>query len=242
MGTITRVDSGLGPHRAGVIAIPVSRLFLHHTVTPFWTGVQAARNLQAIARSRGFLDISYSWLADRQGNEIEGRGWAREGAHTAGFNTTAHALSLIGNLESSVVPDGMIRGAVRIVRRHRAVGPGRITHGHRDVAQTACPGRHAYTRMAAINAATGAATPPVPVPSLIGGPTVDVPLPVLKRGAQGGAVRSLQTLLNAKAGQGLKVDGDFGPATEIAVRNVQAFFRLSVDGVVGGQTWPTLFL
>lgn len=160
MATLTRADWGAGPHRAGTIRTPVSRLFLHHTVTPFWVGAQAARNVQAIARSRGFLDISYSWLTDRQGNEIEGRGWGRQGAHTRGYNSTSHAVSLIGNLEASPLPAGMIRGAVRLVRRHARYGP-RITHGHRDVAQTACPGRHAYARIAAINAATsGTPTPP----------------------------------------------------------------------------------
>lgn len=161
MAVLTRADWSAGPHRAGIIRTPVSRLFLHHTVTPFWVSTQAARNLQAIARSRGFLDISYSWLTDRQGNEIEGRGWGRDGAHTSGFNSTAHAISLVGNLEARPMPAGMIRGAVRLVRRHRPYGPDRITHGHRDVASTACPGYHAYARVAEINRAASG-TPSLP--------------------------------------------------------------------------------
>lgn len=148
-----------GPHRAGVIATPVSRLFEHHSVTPQWIGAQAARNLQRIARERGFLDVSYSGLADRQGTTIEGRGWGRSGAHTRNFNSTSHALCLVGNFETDIVPDGMIRGMVRAVRDHRRVGPGHITHVHRQVAQTVCPGRHGVAAVPTINAAaTG--TPP----------------------------------------------------------------------------------
>jgi peptidoglycan hydrolase-like protein with peptidoglycan-binding domain len=55
-------------------------------------------------------------------------------------------------------------------------------------------------------------------------------------------VKSLQFLLNGKAKQGLGVDGVFGRKTDTAVRNVQRFFDLSVDGIVGEQTWGVLFL
>jgi hypothetical protein len=53
-------------------------------------------------------------------------------------------------------------------------------------------------------------------------------------------VRYLQGVLRLRAAQPITVDGDFGPATETAVRNVQAFFRLAVDGVVGSRTWQVI--
>lgn len=57
----------------------------------------------------------------------------------------------------------------------------------------------------------------------------------------GGDVRTVQTLLNAKAGAGLAVDGVYWNATAGAVRNWQARHALAVDGIVGtGQTWPSL--
>lgn len=164
MAVITRAAWGAGPHRAGTIRLPVSRYFLHHTVTAFWVGAQAARNLQRIARSRGFADISYSWLTDRQGNEIEGRGWGRQGAHTLGYNSTSHALSLVGNLEAHPMPAGMVRGAVRLIRRHRAVGPGRITHPHSAVSSTACPGGNARSRIPEMNQMAAGTPPPPPPP------------------------------------------------------------------------------
>lgn len=58
---------------------------------------------------------------------------------------------------------------------------------------------------------------------------------LLRRGAKGAAVEDLQELL-IDQGQQIQVDGDFGPATERAVRAVQAGLGVSVDGVVGGNT------
>ena len=56
-------------------------------------------------------------------------------------------------------------------------------------------------------------------------------------GAKGEAVRAVQTLL-----AGLTVDGDFGPATDAAVREFQQLFAPPVDGIVGPDTWHTLML
>ncbi len=57
----------------------------------------------------------------------------------------------------------------------------------------------------------------------------------LPRGARGPATRELQRALTA-AGFGVTVDGEFGPATERAVRRFQAARGLPVDGVVAAPT------
>jgi len=51
----------------------------------------------------------------------------------------------------------------------------------------------------------------------------------------------VQYLLN-QHGASLSVDGDFGSATASAVRSFQSAHGLSVDGIVGGQTWPALIV
>lgn len=60
-----------------------------------------------------------------------------------------------------------------------------------------------------------------------------------RQGDTGPAVQALQVQLN-KHGTSLATDGDFGPATNGAVRNFQSANGLSVDGVVGPNTWTTL--
>lgn len=152
MATITRAQAGLPPTPAPAVARSrKTRLFLHHTVTPQWTGVQAARNLWAIARARGFIDTSYPWLADVAGNEVEGRGWERLGGHTRGFNTTSEAISLVGNYDVVPPPPAMVAAAARLAAQTL---PGRVTDTHSDVAATACPGRYGRAAVPAINTPT----------------------------------------------------------------------------------------
>jgi lysozyme len=63
--------------------------------------------------------------------------------------------------------------------------------------------------------------------------------PVLKKGAEGDAVRRLQRAL-AAAGHRVGADGEFGPGTDRAVRAFQAAKGLGADGVVGPATWAAL--
>jgi murein L,D-transpeptidase YcbB/YkuD len=63
--------------------------------------------------------------------------------------------------------------------------------------------------------------------------------PQLKLGAREYSVAELQAYLNGHGGA-LALDGDFGPATEAAVRSFQKAKGIKVDGVVGPQTLQTL--
>ena len=74
---------------------------------------------------------------------------------------------------------------------------------------------------------------------LITGQVAAEDMPYIKRGSRSDAVKKLQELLNAK-GYKLSVDGDFGPATEAAVKAYQAANHLTVDGEVGEKTWGSL--
>ena len=67
-------------------------------------------------------------------------------------------------------------------------------------------------------------------------------LPMLAQGDRGPAVAALQAALQARkyAIGAAGVDGDFGPATEAAVKNYQIQNGLESDGEVGSQTWAKL--
>jgi LAS superfamily LD-carboxypeptidase LdcB len=88
--------------------------------------------------------------------------------------------------------------------------------------------------------------PPIPAPGL---PVFDPakgqwglwPIarkPVTRRGDRGDHVRYLQGVLKLKGNQNITfIDGSFGPQTHAAVVNLQRFFGLSPDGIVGPATW-----
>ena len=71
---------------------------------------------------------------------------------------------------------------------------------------------------------------------------ISISLPVLKRGAKGESVRSMQQLLIAKGFDcGEKgADGSFGGATLQALQNYQSSAGLEPDGSCGSATWHSL--
>jgi len=66
--------------------------------------------------------------------------------------------------------------------------------------------------------------------------------PTLARGSKGSVVSALQAALKQFRGPNTPtdpgpIDGDFGPRTESAVRAYQSQQNITVDGIVGNQTW-----
>ena len=84
-----------------------------------------------------------------------------------------------------------------------------------------------------------AAPAPTPDPAATG-TTCTVTLPVLKKGAFSGHVKTAQLLLNAYFAAGLAVDGGFGEKTAAAVLAYQKNRGLPVTGCVDAKTWAQL--
>jgi hypothetical protein len=118
---------------------------------------------------------------------------------------------------------------------------------HSQYVATACPGPFIISQLDYIvsecNKRASQPKPPKPQP-----PKPQPPKPVapvtkpkkpplsgwLKKGSTGPSVRYLQSVL------GLKVDGQFGPITDRAVKKFQAANGLKADGIVGPLTWSKL--
>ena len=86
----------------------------------------------------------------------------------------------------------------------------------------------------------------IPVDGVVGRVTwinideADQSHPVLTSGSTGLPVRRLQSRMSAVGFDTGGVDGRFGAKTEAAVRKLQQDFNLTVDGVVGQQTWDVV--
>lgn len=70
--------------------------------------------------------------------------------------------------------------------------------------------------------------------------TVQVDLPLLKKGSRGEAVKTIQRLLNVLGHDCGTADGVFGTNTQKSVKVFQKSSGLAQDGVVGRQTWSEL--
>jgi hypothetical protein len=118
---------------------------------------QKMRRLQTIRPDLG-LDVPYNYvLFGMQGGDLyvcEGRGEDWTGAHTRGHNTEGIGCAWAGNMEDFLFARRYIRPASRFfgwLKNERGMTnlgtvhpPGRETFGHRDFAQTACPGHYLY--------------------------------------------------------------------------------------------------
>ena len=114
---------------------------------------------------------------------------------------------------------------------------------HQQYSATACPGPYILKRLGNIVDAArgllGEVAPPTPTPPA---PPKPAGRPVIRKGSKGAAVTEAQKRLIA---HGFSVgswgaDGDFGDATEKATRAFQSARKLTVDGIIGPQTWTEL--
>jgi peptidoglycan hydrolase-like protein with peptidoglycan-binding domain len=83
----------------------------------------------------------------------------------------------------------------------------------------------------------------IPVDGIVGKVTwinideADQSEPVLRIGSTGLPVRRAQKRMSLVGFEVGGVDGRYGPKTESAVKDLQQRFQVTVDGVVGPQTW-----
>ncbi|MCZ4497672.1 MAG: N-acetylmuramoyl-L-alanine amidase, family 2 [Marmoricola sp.] len=153
--------------------------FIHHTVNANdYTAQEVPALLRGIyayhTQSRGWSDIGYNYLVDRFGRIWEGRyggvDRAVVGAHTLGYNDYAFAMSAIGNYEIAQPPQAVLDAYaalfawklslydIKADATHLKVKDRYLNaiNGHRDVGQTACPGKYLYAKIPSIRVAAAA--------------------------------------------------------------------------------------
>jgi peptidoglycan hydrolase-like protein with peptidoglycan-binding domain len=133
---------------------------------------------------------------------------------TSGSDHTGMVEAVHPESNAVTTLEGNIGNAVR--REWRQVGGSMHIHGF---------GRPRYD---------GSAAPDLPPPSATAG------RPILRAGNTGEGVKNLQNFLNTFYKADLTVDGDFGPATDAAVKSFQGANGLVVDGEFGPASWGKL--
>ncbi|WP_370615005.1 Ig-like domain repeat protein [Mumia qirimensis] len=160
-------------------------------------------------------DIGYNVVVDKWGQAWEGRwgGLTRNvvGAHALNNNSTTFGISVLGNFESAAASSAVVETVSRVIAwkfsLNHVVPAGTRTFttntgkkvvrtkivGHRDVGQTACPGRYLYAKMPTIRSRVGSLmknagiTPTIavsaaPLAYTVGGDRVDAAITVTASG------------------------------------------------------------
>jgi len=98
----------------------------------------------------GWIDIAYHVGVDRNGNIYELRSPTIAGDTATDYNTTGHFLVLCeGDFDQEVVSEAQIHGAALAFAwavQNFSIATDTLA-GHRDLAQTSCPGTNLYVHL-----------------------------------------------------------------------------------------------
>lgn len=132
---------------------PISEIIVHCTATrPAWmlaskTSEKVAEVRRWHVEDRGWKDIGYHFLIDRDGTVAEGRPLDQVGAHTQGHNTGTVGISLFGGHGSAATDkfsahytpeqDKALRALIENISAAYKITK---VSGHNEYAAKACPG------------------------------------------------------------------------------------------------------
>jgi hypothetical protein len=130
----------------------IRRLVVHHTAGP---ETASAAEIRAAHRARGWVDIGYHALVRRgpSGDWIveDGRSDWMMGAHVSGHNEDTLGVAIAGDYSHREPPPEALALAAGVLvgwaARHGLRGADVV--GHRELGQTACPGRVPVDRLRA---------------------------------------------------------------------------------------------
>lgn len=145
---------GARPARSGGKRHTITRMTLHHEAVVLGENRNAPNHLRQDQRfhqdQHGWVDIAYHVGVDRNGNIYELRSTEIAGDTATDYDTTGHFLVLCeGDFDQEAVPEAQLQGAARAfawAAQNFRVSTDTLA-GHRDLAQTSCPGRNLYAHL-----------------------------------------------------------------------------------------------
>ncbi|MGE7432747.1 peptidoglycan recognition protein family protein [Kitasatospora sp. NPDC001175] len=227
---------------------PVSTDLLsdHSACIQEWQDIRASHMANT---AEGYVDVAYNFAACPHGYVLEGRGLGRETAANGNqpLNHAHYSVCVLVGDEGLTQPtDAQLNAARDAIEYLQANGAGDEIKGHRDGYPTDCPGDLLYTWVQQGAPRPGGGSNPSPSPA-------PAPAPAPSGPAWPGEYLRAQTPMihddTARAwqqrmsdrGWRITVDGWYGPASAAVCRQFQAEKGLTVDGIVGPDTWACAF-
>lgn len=145
---------GARPARSGGKPHSITRMTLHHEAVVLGDNRNAPSHFRQDQRYHqdqlGWVDIAYHVGVDRNGNVYELRSPKIAGDTATTYDTTGHFLVLCeGDFDKEAVSEAQLDGAaLAFAWAAQTFGIATSTlAGHRDLAQTSCPGANLYARV-----------------------------------------------------------------------------------------------
>jgi hypothetical protein len=145
---------GARPARPGGKRHTITRMTLHHEAVVLGDNRNAPGRLRQDQRyhqdQKGWVDIAYHMGVDRNGNIYELRSTDIAGDTATDYDTTGHFLVLCeGDFDQEVVSEAQLHGAAQTfawAAQNFHIATNTLA-GHRDLAQTSCPGANLYAHL-----------------------------------------------------------------------------------------------
>lgn len=151
LGVTQRADWGWQPLERGIPEHTVERITIHHGGVDFPDDkdpVEHLRALQSWSRSdKDWIDIPYHFMIDRQGRIYETRPINYPGDTNTEYDPSGHALvEVMGHYEHQVLSAAQLDAVVAVVAflASEYDVPVENIRGHKDYADTTCPGEDVY--------------------------------------------------------------------------------------------------
>ena len=193
----------------------------------------------------GWAGIGYHFFVRKNGKVYRGRPEDVMGAQASGHNDTGIGVCFEGDyMVEQTMPEAQYKAGQELLAYLHKRYPSATIKRHKDVNSTDCPGKYfpfdSMKSAAIVSYAVEAAEKAVQTAIKKG--VCNMELPILKQGMKNASVKAAQTLLIANGCScGIyRNDGDFGAATEKAVKKFQEKKKLTVDGIIGANTWAKL--
>lgn len=145
---------GARPARPGGRVHTITRMTLHHEAVVLGDNRNSPGRLRQDQRYHqdqlGWIDIAYHVGVDRNGNIYALRGTEYAGDTATDYNTTGHFLVLCeGDFDREEVSEAQLHGAALAfawAAQRFVIAPDTLA-GHRDLANTSCPGANLYAHL-----------------------------------------------------------------------------------------------
>ena len=208
------------------------RIILHHAAAVTCTPQQVHQWHLA----NGWSGIGYHFFVRKDGSVYRGRPEDTVGAHAGNNNYDSIGVCFEGSFDREEMPAAQKQAGMELVAYLKQKYGISTVQRHSDVNATGCPGGHFPFEAIAYGTPV---EPEKPEELCV---NITLALYMLAKGSKSQQVKLLQRTL---IGWGYSVgvygaDGDFGAATEKAVKKFQTANKLAADGIVGKDTWTAL--